>query len=29
MRPPEMRRNDFDMLTNLGVSPEMEWKRAA
>jgi hypothetical protein len=29
MRPPEMRRNDFDMLTNLGVSSEMEWKRAA
>jgi hypothetical protein len=23
MHPPEMRRNDFDVLTNLGVSPEM------
>jgi hypothetical protein len=29
MRPVEMRHNDFDMLTNLGLSPEMGWDRAA
>jgi hypothetical protein len=29
MRPPEMQCNDFDMLTNLGVSPEMGWNHAA
>ena len=29
MRPPEMRRNDLNMLTNLGIGPEMGWNRAA
>jgi hypothetical protein len=29
MHPPEMRRNDLGMLTNLGVSPEMGRNRTA